>query len=126
MFISRPIFFSIAATCPAISPALRLRTKPESPVAQKVHCSGQPTCVEMQAVSLSPCFISTDSTDSPSRSFHRNFLVPSADFCSRARTGKAKSSFSASFSRSGFDRFVISSGSSACFCQIHWHICPAR
>ena len=62
-----------------ISPAVNCRRKPDQPVAQKVHPSGQPACDEMHRVRRERVGISTDSTSSPSQSRHRCFTVPSRE-----------------------------------------------
>ena len=65
-------------TSPTISAAARFRRIPMRPVRQKRQASGQPTWVEMQAVSRASSGIRTLSTVSPSASPRRYFRVPSA------------------------------------------------
>src|SRR5688572_31482036 len=47
---SRPVAAASTRTWPAISPAVRFRTRPILPVRQKPQLIAQPTCVEMQNV----------------------------------------------------------------------------
>ena len=56
------------STWPAISPAVRLRSRPISAVRQNPQFTGQPTWVEMQMVDRSPSGIHTVSTVLPSAS----------------------------------------------------------
>ena len=55
-------------TCPAISPAVRFRTRPIFPVRQKPHAIAHPTCVEMQNVIDGVSGMNTDSIRRPSAS----------------------------------------------------------
>ena len=73
----RPSSPASTRTCPAISPAVRLRTSPIFPVRQKPHFIAQPTCVEMQNVWLGVSGMKTDSMRRPSSRPSRNFTVPS-------------------------------------------------
>ena len=50
-------------SCSTISPAVRLRTTPSRPLAQKTQPMPQPTCVLMQAVRRSASWISTHSIE---------------------------------------------------------------
>src|SRR5436190_5197641 len=78
-------------TCPAISPAVRLRTSPIFPVRQKAHAIAQPTCVEMQKVIDGVSGMNTDSTLRPSLSRSRNFCVPSIERRSEEHTSELQS-----------------------------------
>ena len=69
------------------SSGVRLRTKPERPVRQKVHPTGQPTCVERQSVCALGMDMMTVSTDWPSSRPRRSLRVPSLLTC-RFCTGR--------------------------------------
>ncbi len=66
-------------TCPTISPAVRLRTRPILPVKQNAHAMAHPTCVEIQKVIAGVSGMNTDSIWRPSLRRRRNFSVPSVD-----------------------------------------------
>ena len=76
-----------ARTCPAISPAVRLRTSPILPVRQNAQPMAQPTCVEMQKVCAGVSGMKTDSIWRPSPSRRTNFRVPSSETSCRAMAG---------------------------------------
>ena len=65
--------FSLAtnSTCPTISPAVRLRSRPSRAVMQNLQSPGHPTWLEIQMVSRSPSGMSTVSTVRPSSSRKR-------------------------------------------------------
>ena len=91
-----------------ISPAVNCRRKPDQPVAQKVHPSGQPACDEMHRVRRERVGISTDSTSSPSQSRHRCFTVPSRETDTLAVAGSSRRKAVPSTSRSLSGRSFIS------------------
>ena len=126
LLIGLPMWRSIAMNCPAISPFVRFRSKPDAPVWQNGQPTGQPACVETHAVSLSPCFSSAVSTCVPSRIASKNFLVPSFARSSREICGLEKSRRAASSSRSGLPKSVISDGSQTPLFHSHAHIRAAR
>ena len=64
-------------TCPAISPAVRFRTRPILPVRQNPQAIAHPTCVEMQKVMAGVSGMNTASIWRPSARRSRNFSVPS-------------------------------------------------
>ena len=76
---SRSVAFASTRTCPAISPAVRLRTRPILPVRQKPHDIAQPTWVETQKVIDGVSGMKTDSICRPSASSRTNLRVPSLD-----------------------------------------------
>ena len=61
-------------TCPAISPAVRLRTRPILPVRQNAHAIAHPTWVEMQKVMAGVSGMNTDSMCFPSASLQQELL----------------------------------------------------
>ena len=75
------------ATWPAISPAVRCRTRPILPVRQNAQPIAQPTCVEMQKVCAGVSGMNTDSMCWPSASRRTNFWVPSSETSRRAMSG---------------------------------------
>src|SRR5208283_2360301 len=105
------------STWSTISPAVRFRLKPIVAVAQNLQSRGQPTCVEIQSVSLFSA--STDSFRGgmrtlsifiPSESAKRNFVVPSdAELCRSATASCSTVASSLSRSRSECERVVIAS-----------------
>src|SRR6202022_3006686 len=64
-------------SCSTISPALRLRSTPFSPLAQKTQPMPHPTCVLMQAVRRRSSWINTHSISLRSRSSSSNLCVSS-------------------------------------------------
>ena len=126
LLIGLPTCCSIAMNCPAISPFVRFRSKPDAPVWQNGHPTGQPACVETHAVSRSSCFNNAASTFTPSRIARRNFRVPSFARSSFTICGNVKSTSDASCSRRGLPKSVISDGSHTPLFQSHAHICAAR
>ena len=98
-------------TCPAISPALRLRTSPILPVRQKPHFIAQPTCVEMQNVWLGVSGMKTDSMRRLSSRPSSSFTVPSDEVSFAMTAGVEMRKCSARSARSGRDRSVIFSKS---------------
>ena len=66
-------------TWPAISPAVRFRTRPIFPVRQNAQAMAHPTWVEMQKVIDGVSGMNTDSICRPSARRSRNFSVPSTE-----------------------------------------------
>ena len=111
-----PESFRTKITWSSISPAVRSRTFPARVEAQKAQPMRQPTWEEIQTVFPWWYCIKTDSMQFPSASSQRYFTVPSSrEVCFRAIFGGVRVQHSFSFSRSGLERFVISSQLSAPF-----------
>ena len=95
-------------------------------LAQNAQPMRQPTCDEMHTVLPWWYCISTVSMQLPSDSSHRYLMVPSSrDSCFRATVGAVIKQRSASFSRSGLERFVMSSKDVTPRCS-HVKTCLAR
>ena len=95
-------------------------------LAQKAHPMRHPTCDEMHTVLPWWYCMSTVSMQLPSASSHRYFMVPSSlDTCFRATVGAVIQHVSASWTRRGLDRSVISSKERTPRCS-HVKTCRAR
>lgn len=126
LFISRPASISIAMNCPAISPPVRLRSNPDSPVWQNGQPIGHPACVERQAVNRPDCLRSAVSTFLPSRISSRNFFVPSGDFSVFTILGNENSITASRSSLSDLLKSLISWTFQTRLFQSHAQICVAR
>ena len=119
-------YLRATSTWPRISPLVRLRVKPMSPVAQKVQPMGQPTWVDRHWVSRPSPGMSTVSTSAPSAMRRRNFTVPSRLTFSVSTPGQERLAASPSFFRNAPERLVMSAKSGQPFCHTHWNTWLAR
>ena len=118
----------VCSICSMISPAVRLRTKPSMPVAQKAQPIAQPTCVLMQAVQCLFVVAQQHALDPLGvGKFEQQFfgavgrLAVLGDFAwSRFGTRRQVDS------RRATGRSVISSNPTARFLKSHFRTCPAR
>jgi hypothetical protein len=94
--------------CSMISPVVRLRSTPSSPLAQKTHPIAQPTWLLMQIVRRTPSRNSTHSTAFPSLSLNSSFSVPSFAFWCVAVVVVQISNSAAALSRNDCGRSLMS------------------
>ena len=107
------------STCSTISPFVRFRSTPFSPLAQKTHPIPQPTCVLTQTVLRSSSAINTHSIFRPSWHPSNSFSVPSGA-TSWCAIFVAKTDHSSSSSRlNRFGRSDIASNVSARLSKTH-------
>ena len=84
---------------------------PILPVRQKAHRIAQPTCVDTQKVCFGVSGMYTDSTNRPSASRRRYFVVPSRDTSRRSMRGLEMAKVAARRARRSRARSVIASKS---------------
>src|SRR5664280_554195 len=111
---------------PKISPPVRLRPAPSTPVTQKTHPTAHPVCDDRQMVVCPSIGIATASTTAPSAKPRASFAVPSAPRRASRTSGSRTWASSASPSRSAFGRLDISATLPAMRRASHWYTCSAR